>query len=86
MELVIGTKRWSTWSLRPWLVLKRAGANPPRATLVAGMESLKGYDNGILGPITWSATDHVGTHSTFPVVCCSDDNTWRTAGPPRTAY
>lgn len=25
MELVIGTKAWSTWSLRPWLVLKRAG-------------------------------------------------------------
>ena len=25
MELVIGTKRWSTWSLRPWLVLRRAG-------------------------------------------------------------
>ena len=22
MELVIGTKTWSTWSLRPWLVLK----------------------------------------------------------------
>jgi glutathione S-transferase len=26
MELVIGTKRWSTWSLRPWLVLKHVGA------------------------------------------------------------
>lgn len=26
MELVIGTKRWSTWSLRPWLALKRTGA------------------------------------------------------------
>lgn len=25
MELVIGTKKWSTWSLRPWLVLKRLG-------------------------------------------------------------
>jgi glutathione S-transferase len=25
VELVIGTKRWSTWSMRPWLVLKRAG-------------------------------------------------------------
>ena len=25
MELVIGTKRWSTWSLRPWLVLRKAG-------------------------------------------------------------
>jgi glutathione S-transferase len=27
MELVIGTRKWSTWSLRPWLALKRAGAD-----------------------------------------------------------
>lgn len=27
MELVIGTKRWSTWSLRPWLALKHTGAS-----------------------------------------------------------
>jgi glutathione S-transferase len=25
MELVVGTKKWSTWSLRPWLVAKRSG-------------------------------------------------------------
>ena len=25
MELVIGTKRWSSWSMRPWLALKHAG-------------------------------------------------------------
>jgi glutathione S-transferase len=25
MELVIGTRKWSTWSLRPWLALKRSG-------------------------------------------------------------
>jgi glutathione S-transferase len=25
MELVIGTKRWSTWSMRPWLAAKHAG-------------------------------------------------------------
>ena len=25
MEIVVGTKTWSTWSLRPWLVLKRSG-------------------------------------------------------------
>jgi len=34
MELVIGTKRWSTWSMRPWLVLKRAGA-PFTETLIS---------------------------------------------------
>lgn len=27
MKLVIGNKNWSTWSLRPWLVLQRAGAD-----------------------------------------------------------
>ncbi len=26
MEIVVGTKRWSSWSLRPWLALKRTGA------------------------------------------------------------
>jgi hypothetical protein len=33
VELVIGTKTWSTWSLRPWLVLKRTGA-PFTETLI----------------------------------------------------
>jgi glutathione S-transferase len=27
LELIIGDKAFSTWSLRPWLVLKRAGAD-----------------------------------------------------------
>ena len=26
MEIVIGTRKWSTWSLRAWLALKRSGA------------------------------------------------------------
>jgi len=33
MELVIGTKAWSTWSMRPWLVLARTGA-PFTETLI----------------------------------------------------
>jgi glutathione S-transferase len=33
MELVIGTKKWSTWSMRPWLVLKHSGL-PFTETLV----------------------------------------------------
>ncbi|MBV9994826.1 MAG: glutathione S-transferase family protein [Caulobacteraceae bacterium] len=27
MEILIGDKLWSSWSMRPWLVLKRAGAD-----------------------------------------------------------
>ena len=34
MELVIGTKRWSTWSLRPWLALKHTG-KPFTETVIA---------------------------------------------------
>jgi glutathione S-transferase len=34
MEIVIGTKMWSSWSMRPWLVLKRLG-EPFTETLVA---------------------------------------------------
>lgn len=34
MEIVIGTKAWSTWSMRPWLVLKKTGA-PFDETLIA---------------------------------------------------
>jgi glutathione S-transferase len=26
MEIVIGTRRWSSWSMRPWLALKATGA------------------------------------------------------------
>ena len=67
-------------------VLKRAGANPTRASLVAGAEGVSGYDNGILGPITWSRADHEGVHATFPVVCCNSDYTWRTAGQRGVSY
>lgn len=34
MELLIGTRRWSSWSLRPWLALKRTGT-PFTETLIA---------------------------------------------------
>jgi len=33
MEIIVGTKVWSSWSLRPWLALKRTGA-PFTETLV----------------------------------------------------
>lgn len=33
MEIVVGTKRWSSWSLRPWLALKHTG-EPFTETLV----------------------------------------------------
>jgi glutathione S-transferase len=34
MRIVIGTQKWSSWSMRPWLVLKRTG-QPFTETVVA---------------------------------------------------
>jgi hypothetical protein len=45
------------------------------------MESIKGYDNGILPPITWGPGDHLGTQAAFPVACCGAKNTWKSLGP-----
>jgi glutathione S-transferase len=33
MEIVVGTKKWSSWSLRPWLALKHTGA-PFKETVI----------------------------------------------------
>jgi ABC-type branched-subunit amino acid transport system substrate-binding protein len=62
-------------------VLDAAGPSPSRASLLAGMESIKGYDNGILPPITWGPGDHLGTQAAFPVACCGAKNTWKSLGP-----
>jgi glutathione S-transferase len=43
VELVIGTKAWSTWSMRPWLVLKKTGA-PFTETLIPLRQ-----ENGLTG-------------------------------------
>ena len=47
MELIVGTKRWSTWSLRPWLVLRATGA-PFTETLVALRQELNQTREAIL--------------------------------------
>ncbi len=48
MELVIGTKRWSTWSLRPWLALKRTGA--PFTETVIGLRQDEGRTEAAILP------------------------------------
>ena len=50
MELVIGTKRWSTWSLRPWLVLKRAGVNFNEIEIELRRGEATGDDIGRISP------------------------------------
>lgn len=67
-------------------VLEAAGKNPTRQSAVTGSESIRDFDNGVMAPFSWSPTDHVGIHGTFPVVCCNDDYTWKTDGPPQTEH
>jgi ABC-type branched-subunit amino acid transport system substrate-binding protein len=67
-------------------VLKRAGVNPTRQSFVAGAETMKDYDNGVMGPFSWSPNDHVGSHGVFPTVCCNSDYTWKGQGPARTTF
>ena len=67
-------------------VLEAAGQNPTRASVVTGSESIHDFDNGVMAPFSWSPSDHVGGHGTFPIVCCNDDYTWKTAGPPSTSH
>lgn len=62
-------------------VLQRAGAQPTRASFVAGAETIQGWDNGILAPITYGPGDHIGADAAFPVTCCNSDWTWRALGP-----
>ena len=55
MQLVIGTRKWSSWSMRPWLVMKRAGLDfedilVPLRTLETA-ERLKPYSPGGQCPV-----------------------------------
>ncbi|MHB8529143.1 MAG: glutathione S-transferase family protein [Caulobacteraceae bacterium] len=42
MELIIGDKVWSSWSMRPWLVLKHAGA--PFTEIPVRLRRLESHD------------------------------------------
>jgi len=67
-------------------LLQRAGPQPTRESLVAGAETFRGFDTGILPPITWGPGNHEGARAAFPVVCCSSDYTWKNAGSAREVF
>jgi len=67
-------------------MLRKAGAAPTRASFVSGAETISGYDNRILPPITYSKANHFGTTASFPSSCCNADFTWRAAGAPASAF
>ena len=66
--------------------LDAAGKQPTAATLRTGLESINNYDNGILPPITYTATNRNGPTASFPAVCCDGNYAWRGTGPARSAF
>ncbi len=44
-------------------VLKRTGGKSDEASIVAALEGMKGYDTGLMGPLSFSATQHAGALS-----------------------
>jgi branched-chain amino acid transport system substrate-binding protein len=69
-------------------ILKRAGANPTRQSFVLGAETIKGFDTGIIPPVTYGAGPpaHVGITQGFAALCCNSDYTWKSTGPPRSSW
>ncbi len=47
--------------------LQRAGRNLTRESYIAALEGIKGWENGITPPVSFSATDHLAQNSGFMV-------------------
>ena len=47
---------------------RRAGKNLTRDALVSALESVKGWDSGILPPVTFTPNSHLGVTSFFKMV------------------
>jgi len=47
--------------------LQRAGKNLTRESYIAALEGIKGWENGIIPPVSFSATDHLAQNSGFMV-------------------
>jgi branched-chain amino acid transport system substrate-binding protein len=67
-------------------VLKRAGKNLTRASVMAAFASLDGFDTQMVGPVSWAKGERVGAPAMFPTVCCTSDNKWKGLGPARTRF
>jgi ABC-type branched-subunit amino acid transport system substrate-binding protein len=67
-------------------VLESAGRSPTSTSLLAGIQTIKNYDNGIVAPISYSQSDHAGTRASFPVICCNGDYTWKGIGAAAASF
>ena len=67
-------------------MLEAAGRNPTRQSLVAGTETIREFDSGVLPVLNFGPGKHVGTDAAFGVVCCNEDWTWKGQGPARSSF
>lgn len=67
-------------------ILQAAGPSPTDAGLLAGIQSIHDFDNGVMPPITWGRGRFEGTTAQFPARCCLGDWTWRGLGPAKTTF
>jgi branched-chain amino acid transport system substrate-binding protein len=63
--------------------LRRAGKDLTRAKLVAVLENGQPIDTGISGPVSFTATRHMGLTSFYPLAV--DGSTFKVLGPPLNA-
>jgi ABC-type branched-subunit amino acid transport system substrate-binding protein len=66
-------------------VLRRAGADLTRESVVSTAEGVVNYDNGIIA-LSFGPGKHIADIKAYPLVCCNSDNTWKGAGPPALAF
>ncbi len=59
--------------------LAKAGDNPTRESLIAGLETLTNFDVGVVFPVTYTATKHEGTDQTS-LLQVSDKGEWEIIG------
>lgn len=64
MQLIIGPKSYSTWSLRPWLVLKRCGAEFTERVV------------NLYGPASAAELAEVSPSRKVPVLNVDDETIW----------
>jgi branched-chain amino acid transport system substrate-binding protein len=77
---------WYGEALALGKALDAAGPRPTRARLVDGIESVKGFDTGVIPTITWGPGDYYGAGASFPMECCSADWSWKGTGAPKAAF
>jgi ABC-type branched-subunit amino acid transport system substrate-binding protein len=68
-------------------VLREAGPNLTRASYVAALARIRGYDpEGAIAPVGWPNGQSQGTDMMFPVECCDSNWNWKSLGPPASNF